>query len=445
MTPSRHRPNSFTTKGLQFLAKTQNEKGAWNDSVGAEAGVVGLCVASFLAHGEDPVNGPYAKNIRTGIDYILSQQNEKNGYIGSSMYNHAFATKALAESYGVVDNPKIAPALKKAVEMILSSQKRNHFGAWRYTPDSRDADTTCTGCQMVTLFAARNAGIAVPDEAIRKGLAYLNNNRSSDGSYGYTSASGGKPTLTAIGILCLSLAKETDSKGYQTSLEYPEEEPRLPRPLLSVLFRVLHVPGVVPCRRCSLEGVERPQHPLSRHHSGIRRLVPRKPRPVLQHRRRAALAGAQLPLSTHLRKMIRSALIPCLCALAGSAAAEAPADLLRFTNGDQLHGSFLGIKDGLRAIWQRDDVAAPVDFKTTRIRHIVLHGGRPLKPLGSLSHVGLVNGDRMPGTITAIDDDSVTLDTSYAGILHIPRKQVAMLAPNPLGGRVYYPRAIQRG
>ncbi len=208
-------------KGLQFLARTQNEKGVWIDSVGSEPGVVGLCVAAFLAHGEDPVNGPYASNIRNGIDYILSQQNEKNGYIGTSMYNHAFATKALAESYGVVDNPEIAPALKKAIELILSSQKRNRFGAWRYTPDSRDADTTVTGSQMVTLFAARNAGIAIPDEAIRKGLAYLNNNRSNtEGSYGYTSASGGKPTLTAIGVLCLSLAKETDSKGYQTSLAY---------------------------------------------------------------------------------------------------------------------------------------------------------------------------------------------------------------------------------
>lgn len=207
-------------KGMQYLARTQNENGTWNDSVGSEPGVVGLCVAALLAHGEDPVNGPYAKTIRNGLDYILSQQNEKNGYIGSSMYNHAFAAKALAESYGVVDNPKIAPALKKAIELILSSQKRNRFGAWRYTPDSRDADTTVTGCQMVTLFAARNAGIAIPDEAIRKGLAYLSNNRGNEGAYGYTSASGGKPTLTAVGLLCLSLAKETDSKGYQASLAY---------------------------------------------------------------------------------------------------------------------------------------------------------------------------------------------------------------------------------
>ncbi len=207
-------------RGLQDLAKAQGDKGAWNDGVGSEPGVVGLCVAAFLAHGEDPNNGPYAKTIRLGIDYILSQQNDKNGYIGSSMYNHAVATKALAESYGVLDNPKIAPALKKAVELIVSSQKKNRFGAWRYTPESRDADTTVTGCQMVTLFAVRNAGIAVPDEAIKKGLAYLATCLGRDGDYGYTSASGGKPTLTAIGSLCLSLAKERDSKGYQASLAF---------------------------------------------------------------------------------------------------------------------------------------------------------------------------------------------------------------------------------
>ena len=119
------------------------------------------------------------------------------------------------------------------------------------------------------------------------------------------------------------------------------------------------------------------------------------------------------------------------------AAADRP-DLLRFTNGDQLHGTFLGVKEGPTAVWRRDDVSAPVDFKTTSIRHIVLHGGRPLKALGTLSHLGLVNGDRIPGTITGIDSERITLDTTYAGVLRIPRQQVSMMAPNPLGGRVFY-------
>jgi len=207
-------------RGLQYLAKTQNNKGSWDDSTGMEPGVVGLCVVAFLARGEDPNNGPYAKNIRLGIDYILSQQAEYNGYIGKNMYNHGFATLALAESYGMIEHEKVAPALKKAVELILSAQKRNRFNAWRYTPDARDADTTVTGCQMIALFAARNAGIAVPDDAIKKGLSYLATCRGTDGAYGYTAAVGGKPTLTAIGSLCLSIAHERDSKGYQASLAY---------------------------------------------------------------------------------------------------------------------------------------------------------------------------------------------------------------------------------
>ena len=135
--------------------------------------------------------------------------------------------------------------------------------------------------------------------------------------------------------------------------------------------------------------------------------------------------------------MIRLTAIPWLCSMAGLAAAGAP-DLLRFTNGDQLHGTFLGIKQGPQAVWQREDLAAPVEFKTTQIRHVVLHSGRPAKPLASLSHIGLVNGDRIPGTLTGIDDDQITVDTSYAGVLHVPRKQVSILAPNPLGGRVSY-------
>lgn len=207
-------------RGLRYLAEKQNSEGSWNDGTGSEPGVVGLCVAAFLAHGEDPNNGPYAEVIRKGIDFIISEQNTTNGYIGSSMYNHAFATKALAEAYGVIEHPEIAKALEQAVELILSSQKRNRFGAWRYTPESRDADTTVAGCQLVTLFAARNAGLPVPDEAIKKGLAYLASCRGSDGGYGYTSSAGGKPTLTAIGSLCLSLAKEKDSKGYAASLAY---------------------------------------------------------------------------------------------------------------------------------------------------------------------------------------------------------------------------------
>ena len=65
------------------------------------------------------------------------------------------------------------PALEQAVKLIINSQSRNPFGAWRYSPEATDADTTVSGAQMVALFAARNAGIAVSEDAIQKGLKFF--------------------------------------------------------------------------------------------------------------------------------------------------------------------------------------------------------------------------------------------------------------------------------
>jgi len=64
------------------------------------------------------------------------------------------------------------------------------------------------------------ATIALTQNDIKKGLAYLNNNRSAEGSYGYTSGSGGKPTLTAIGVMCFAIAKQKDTKGFENSVNY---------------------------------------------------------------------------------------------------------------------------------------------------------------------------------------------------------------------------------
>lgn len=210
------------TRGLRFLANSQTAEGCWaGGNSGSRPGVVGLCTLAFLAHGEDPNHGPYAKKISKAIGYILKKQKEgEGGFMGPQMYDHGFATLALAECYGMVDDPRIEPALKKAVALILDSQKSNPRHGWRYEPKSSSADTTVSGCQIVALLAARNAGIPVPDEAIAKGLAYMKSCRNSKGAYGYTSKSSGRLTLTAIGSLCYSLAKKKDEKGYEKSTEF---------------------------------------------------------------------------------------------------------------------------------------------------------------------------------------------------------------------------------
>ncbi len=113
-------------------------------------------------------------------------------------------------------------------------------------------------------------------------------------------------------------------------------------------------------------------------------------------------------------------------------------DVLRFQNGDQLHGSFSGVADGSSILWKRDDVGGMVKFKPSELRQIVLRGGRPAKSLVGHSHVGTVGGDRIPGTVRELDSKRVLLETAYAGMLEIPRDRIGLVAPNPLGGRVFY-------
>jgi len=208
-------------KGLKFLVAAQSADGSFPGQYGTEPGVVGMALMAMLAHGDDPNHGPYSKTIKNCIDYILKRRNEENGYIGSSMYNHGFATLALAESYGAVADDRIAPALKKAVELILTSQEKNKFKAWRYSPDAQDADSTVSGACFVALIAARNAGLKVPDQNIEDALKFYTDCQNvGDGGIGYMPRSGSHGgATTAIGVAAYSYARKKDAPTFVKALK----------------------------------------------------------------------------------------------------------------------------------------------------------------------------------------------------------------------------------
>jgi len=208
-------------RGLQFLVRTQTAEGNWPDEPpNTEPAVTSLAVISLLAHGDDPNFGPYSTTIRRTLDYVISHSDPATGYVGPTMYNHGFSTLALAESYGAVDDPRIGPALQKAVRLIVSAQGENPLHAWRYSPDARDADTTVSGAQMVALLAARNAGMPVPEQAIQNGLNFFHSCQTPEGGFGYTSAVAPNATRTAIGCVVLALAKEKNSPAFKAAFDY---------------------------------------------------------------------------------------------------------------------------------------------------------------------------------------------------------------------------------
>lgn len=208
-------------KGLKYLVQNQAEDGTFPGNYGTEPAVAGLAILAMLAHGDDPNAGLYSKPIKRSLERIFSSTAKENGYIGSSMYNHGFATLALAELYGALNDDRIAPALQKAVELILTSQSKNPMKAWRYRPSDQDGDSTVSGACFVALIAARNAGLKVPDKAIDDALKfYADCQVPSTGDIGYIPRSGGHGgCTTAIGVAVYAYARKKDVPVFQKAFK----------------------------------------------------------------------------------------------------------------------------------------------------------------------------------------------------------------------------------
>jgi hypothetical protein len=111
--------------------------------------------------------------------------------------------------------------------------------------------------------------------------------------------------------------------------------------------------------------------------------------------------------------------------------------LLGFTNGDQLHGKYLGFSQQ-KLRWQRDDLASAPEFELANVRRVILRNGQPEVALKTLAHAATIQGDRIPGRIISLDDEQLVLESEFAGSLSIPRDRLGMLAPSPFGGKIYY-------
>jgi hypothetical protein len=224
-------------RGLKWLVTQQADDGAWRGPQQG-AGVTGLCLMCFLASGEDPNFGLYSTPIRKALRNIISKQDASTGYLGGSMYHHGFAMLALAEAYGAVDERTLWPdgdaggkrsigqALELAVRTAVTSQKKNSFGGWRYSPDATDADTSVSGSILVGLLAARNAGIEVPDESIDRAIAYYKSMTADSGQVAYAGGLGGFDESIArisIGSLVFAVSRRKDIPQYEATVRYLKE------------------------------------------------------------------------------------------------------------------------------------------------------------------------------------------------------------------------------
>ena len=216
---------------LRFLAAKQNVNGSWNASDSRRAdhpvAMTGYVLLAFMATGNLPEEGEYAKQVKAGLDFLLDSiglDGQFRGVDGSKyMYNHGIATIALGELYGQSRSPIIREKLQRAIRLIVTTQsEREHTkGGWRYQPRPGDADISVTVLQVVALRAAKNAGLDVPQQTIDDAVDYVR--RCSDPSGGFSYQAGHRGagfSRTAAAIYSLQVCGHYDDPLVPPASQY---------------------------------------------------------------------------------------------------------------------------------------------------------------------------------------------------------------------------------
>ncbi len=203
-------------RALEWLRTQQEADGSMKGRY--KTAMTSLAVMSHLAAGvtfDDPKHGPW---LRRSLKFVLKQQ-DGSGYFGrkggSQMYGHGIATLTLAETLGMVRDEELEEetrkALERAVAVTVNAAKvkkgARHAGGWRYQPTSRDSDLSLSGWQLMSLHAAQQVGITVPEKVIKNAVKYAKRNTGKDGRVSYQ-GSGESKALRGLAMLCCAVGAE---------------------------------------------------------------------------------------------------------------------------------------------------------------------------------------------------------------------------------------------
>jgi hypothetical protein len=218
-------------KGLKWIAKSQSSLGHWTAG-GYPTAMTALAGTALTASGSTTVQGPYSKNIRKAVDYLLGKL-RPNGLIGDPAsdnrytYGHGFSMLFLSQVLGEEEDEErrqeLIDALTKASD--FSGKAQTPAGGWGYV-SAKDGNNFDEGSTTITqvqgLRGCRNGGIVVAGEIIDKAKEYIYSCKNADGGISYSSRNRGssRPAITAAALAALYNAGDYESKHVPEMLEF---------------------------------------------------------------------------------------------------------------------------------------------------------------------------------------------------------------------------------
>lgn len=218
---------------LKWFQSHQFPDGSWNfegwpcacthqgDVNGCRTGATAMALLPFLGSGQTHMEGQYKDTVGRGLAYLVRAEQPNGSLIqgGGNMYSHGLASIALCEAYAMTHDRKLMAPAQASIAFISYAQDPVG-GGWRYTPQ-QPGDTSVVGWQLMALKSGHMAYLQVPPNTVAGAIKFLNTVQSESGAkYGYAEP-GGKPSTTAIGLLCrMYLGWKKDEPALQRGAAY---------------------------------------------------------------------------------------------------------------------------------------------------------------------------------------------------------------------------------
>ena len=208
--------------GLTWLQKIQRADGSWSfGDVGdagspgsmqtTDVGATSLALLCMLGGGNTrQTPGQYQETVTKGLAWLMKSgirspagADMRGSHQGNSgMYVQGLATICLSEAAAL--EPKDRELRRIALEAVRFIEKsQGSDGGWKYQPREVPGDTSVVGWQVMALQSAKAGGISVSPDTFSDARKFLNFVQAEDGVYyGYETPEKGRPTTTAVGLLC---------------------------------------------------------------------------------------------------------------------------------------------------------------------------------------------------------------------------------------------------
>uniref|UniRef100_UPI00321F992C prenyltransferase/squalene oxidase repeat-containing protein n=1 Tax=Thermogutta sp. TaxID=1962930 RepID=UPI00321F992C len=188
---------------LQWLANHQLPDGGWSfdhtkaggcngqcrnpgNLPEARAAATALALLPFLGSGQTHREGKYAKNVRAGLYFLITNRMkispEGGSFLedGGNMYSQGLASIVLCEAYGMTHDRVLAAPAQQALNFICNAQDPVG-GGWRYQPRQK-GDTSVVGWQLMALKSGMMAYLQVPKVTVQKAQVFLDSVQSDGGA-----------------------------------------------------------------------------------------------------------------------------------------------------------------------------------------------------------------------------------------------------------------------